>query len=277
MRPFFRNALLALATLILWPILRWLLDNALFDWFTDYLDKHWHIKEADLIASVSSYVIPLLLSALVVAFVYWLARQPTVAETHEQPAKLTYLGAPDYELGPAIIEMARGSAWGRWFAARELVDFGKPIDERKWYQIAASIVLEKLKDGKLVVRGRMHGQTGSEPIPQTDWRDIALYYFPDNRTLWKLRILPREGVTIQDDEVIGTDLSMRTVAHITRYDSLLVDSHQFETLWPRNEKVADSERRKFLKEARKRKLDPNAITVLSEPCSFSLYFRRLTP
>jgi hypothetical protein len=70
-------------------------------------------------------------------------------------------------------------------------------------------------------------------------------------------------------EVVDTDLSMGTVAHITRYDSLLVDSHQFESLWPRTEKAEDNERRKFLKEARRRKLDPNAIKMLSDPCTSS--------
>lgn len=205
-------------------------------------------------------------------------RQPSNSPAASRPTvKLTYLNARrDYDLGPAIIEMAHGSAWGRWFAARELVNAGKPIDERYWFQTAASMVMDKMRDGELVVRGRLHGQTGSELIPQTDWRDIALYYFPDNRTLWKLRIMPREGVTIQDGEVVDTDLSMRTVAHITRYDILLVDSHQFGHLWPRNEKIADSARRKYLKEARRRKLDPNAIKMLSEPCAFSAYLRRWT-
>jgi hypothetical protein len=197
-------------------------------------------------------------------------------KANSQP-KLTYLRARrDYDLGPAIIEMAHGSAWGRWFAARHLVTTGKPIDERYWFQTAASMVMDKMMDGELVVRGRLHGQTGNDSVPQTDWRDIVLYYFPDNRARWKLRILPREGVTIQDDEVIDTDLSMATVAHITRYDSLLVDSHQFEHLWPRNEKIADSERRKFLKEARKRKLDLDTIKMLSDPFAFWAYFRRWT-
>ena len=119
-------------------------------------------------------------------------RQPSNSPAASRPTvKLTYLNARcDYDLGPAIIEMAHGSAWGRWFAARELVNAGKPIDERYWFQTAASMVMDKMRDGELVVRGRLHGQTGSELIPQTDWRDIALYYFPDNRTLWKLRIMP---------------------------------------------------------------------------------------
>jgi hypothetical protein len=43
---------------------------------------------------------------------------------------MSYLSAHDYELGPAIIEMAYRSAWGRWFAAQQLVTMGKPIDER---------------------------------------------------------------------------------------------------------------------------------------------------
>jgi hypothetical protein len=176
---------------------------------------------------------------------------------------MSYLSAHDYELGPAIIEMAYRSAWGRWFAAQQLVTMGKPIDERYWFQTAAGQVLDKLRDGDLVVRGRLRGQTGSEIIPETDWRDVAFYYFPDNRVLWKLRVLPREAVTIQDDRVIHTDLSMETVSHITRYDNLLVDSRQFENLWPVTDQIADSKRQQFLKDARRRTLDANAIRALS--------------
>jgi hypothetical protein len=108
----------------------------------------------------------------------------------------------------------------------------------------------------------LRGQTGSEIVPETDWRDVAFYYFPDNRVLWKLRVLPREAVTIQDDRVIHTDLSMETVSHITRYDNLLVDSRQFENLWPVTDQSADSKRQQFLKDARRRTLDANAIRAL---------------
>jgi len=180
-------------------------------------------------------------------------------------AKLTYLSAHrDYDLGPAIIEMAHRSAWGKWFAARELVNASKPIDERYWLQTAASVVMDKMRDGELVIRGRLYGQTGSKPIPQTDWRDVALYYFPDNRALWRLRILPLEGVTIQDGDVIDTDLSLETVEHITQYESLLVDAHQFERLWPATDAVADKQRHQFLREAKKRKLAADAIKALAE-------------
>ena len=57
---------------------------------------------------------------------------------------LSYLSDRDSSLGPAIIRMARNSAWGRWYAAQQLVATGSPIDQLHLYQIAASVVMEKI-------------------------------------------------------------------------------------------------------------------------------------
>jgi hypothetical protein len=54
-------------------LLKWILDNALYDWFVHYLEDRWGIKEAALIASISSYVVPLLLAGAIVVLVYHLA------------------------------------------------------------------------------------------------------------------------------------------------------------------------------------------------------------
>ena len=47
------------------------------------------------------------------------------------------------------------------------------------------------------------------------------------------------------------------------YASLIVDSRQFEMLWPRQDKDSDWERLKFLEKARKAGVDPSLIAGLS--------------
>jgi hypothetical protein len=44
-------------------VLNWAFDHFLWDWFTNFLEVKWHLKEATLIASISSYVVPVLIVA----------------------------------------------------------------------------------------------------------------------------------------------------------------------------------------------------------------------
>jgi len=53
------------------------------------------------------------------------------------------------------------------------------------------------------------------------------------------------------------------VAHIFEYDSLIVDSRQFEQLWPKKDRDTDRARGQFLKTAeRKGVVDRNLIIGL---------------
>lgn len=52
----------------------WLVDHFLFDWLVRYLDGY-GIHEADLIATVSSYVLPALISIAIVLFTYQLVKR----------------------------------------------------------------------------------------------------------------------------------------------------------------------------------------------------------
>ena len=165
---------------------------------------------------------------------------------------LSYLSDRDSSLGPAIIRMARNSAWGRWYAAQQLVATGSPIDQLHLYQIAASVVMEKILDGDLVVRGRRRNpnRLDYEVIPPTDWHSSWLHFLRDPIVLWKMHVVPRGGVEINPDGTMRA--SDNTAAHRTSlldYDSLIVDAYQFETLWPKTDALADKKRRKFLRQA----------------------------
>ena len=162
---------------------------------------------------------------------------------------------------PAIERMAHKSALGQWYAAQILVTSGIPIDEVSRLNFAASKVRDKILDGALEIRGGIHNQYNA--IPRTEWRTAILGFFPDRMALWKMRVTPGGMVTMESDGSVHTDVDQDTIAHLLQFDSLLVDSYQFEDLWPRVESVADKERRQFLKEARKRHLDQDTIKDLS--------------
>jgi hypothetical protein len=68
------NTLLLLLWGVLWSTLQWLLGNFIYGWLIAYLDKYYNIKEANVIASVSSYIIPAIISCAVIAFVYLLGQ-----------------------------------------------------------------------------------------------------------------------------------------------------------------------------------------------------------
>jgi hypothetical protein len=57
------KALFSIAWAVLTGVLYWLLTHFLYSWFVQYLDVAYKIQDAKLIASISSYVIPALLSS----------------------------------------------------------------------------------------------------------------------------------------------------------------------------------------------------------------------
>lgn len=185
----------------------------------------------------------------------------------EQPKSrpLEYLGSTDCELSSAIRAMAHKSAWGRWYAAQNLAMSGSPIGEKYLLDIASSVVREQILDGALVVRGRLPDKIEYLSIDQTFWRSTVLLFLPDNISLWKLHLAPVGGFVIEPGRKMKADHkpSEKRNAIIKDYDSLLVNALQFESLWPKADKIADTKRKKFLKVARKKKLDSDTIKALS--------------
>jgi hypothetical protein len=183
------------------------------------------------------------------------------------PQKLEYLHNRDSQLGPAIISMARQSAWGRWYAAQHLVNSGTPISLQMLYQIAAGEVMQKITDGDLEVRGRRPDpeQLGFEQIDRTHWQSSWPMCVQDQFSIWKIVIGPKGGVELDRNAVVvradNPTAAKRT--SLLDYDLLLVDAFQFERLWPQKDKLADRERKKLLCKARWRGLDKDEIRRLS--------------
>lgn len=162
-----------------------------------------------------------------------------------------YLGDRDAELSHAIFLMGTISAWGRWFSAQYIADSGKPIDERYLMTTAAFQVLQEAMDGALEIRGRPANGVDYEPIPREAWRLVYFDAKPDARILWKFTVKPRSGI------------SPERVNQILSYDSLIVESQQFQQLWPRKDAATDAATTKLLKKARENGADTAAIERLS--------------
>jgi len=199
--------------------------------------------------------------------VYWDRIISRTWPRYSHQRELQYFDERDPTLGSAIQVMAQNSAWGRWYAAQHLVNSGVPITEQHLLQTAASIVTDQIVNGGIEVRGRRPERMEYEPIPRTDWRSSALSFVRDPVSLWRLAIFPRGGAEIAPDGTIArasNPAAAQRNSQIAGYDSLIVDARQFENVWPKREGLADRYRRRFLRRARKRKLDRTEIQRLSD-------------
>src|SRR6202030_639647 len=88
--------------LLLTAILHWAFDHFLWDWLIQFLEVRWHFGEATLIASVSSYIIPLLIVVSCVVALYWLLRQDIAAKQVASPR-------PDMKVSDAIDSIVNDS------------------------------------------------------------------------------------------------------------------------------------------------------------------------
>jgi hypothetical protein len=160
--------------------------------------------------------------------------------------------------------MAHKSAWGRWFAAQHLVANGRPIAGNFLLGAAARRVMAKILDGDLEIHGRIRDQNAYIVIPRTDWRGATFHFVPNPETQWEMLVAPIAGTIAFD----GTGSARiedgpDAINHLRRFDSFLVDSRQFENLWPIIDSAIDKKRQQLLKEAQKRHLDPDTIKELS--------------
>jgi hypothetical protein len=190
----------------------------------------------------------------------WKSLRRIFAGAQSEPnTSLQYLSGRDSELGSAIISMARQSAWGRWYAAQQLVNSGTRVGLQLLYQIAAGKVMDAITNGELEVRGRRPDpkRLDYEPIDRTHWRSCSLVCVSDPITIWKMKLIPIGGVELDREETIVRADNPTAVQRtsLLDYDSLIIDAYQFEKLWPKRKKDADKERRKFLLRAWWRGLD----------------------
>jgi hypothetical protein len=184
----------------------------------------------------------------------------------EAEQRLQYLSNEDTELGVAIMMMGMRSAWSKWFASQSLANNNhRPTSEASIMQIATGLVSQELVDGKLQARGRMPGQLNYEPIPREHWRSTVPHMVPDERSIWKLMLIPTGGAEFNPNgTVLARDqAAQQRNAQLQAYDSIIVSSHEFEMLWPRRDEQTDKARKRLLKAAKKAGADKTEIAKLS--------------
>lgn len=165
--------------------------------------------------------------------------------------RLAYLDDKNTELSVAVQRMVRRSTWSRWYAAHNYSLSGKAVDERRMLFLATTLIGTQLVDGTLVVIGRRPGSPYYEIIPPTYWRTTRLHFAADRSRLWKMHLVPPGGISRENNKA-GIAGATQGASRLATYESLLINSHQFEKLWPATDRQADKELRKFLKKARRK-------------------------
>lgn len=215
-------------------------------------NKDWVGEAIELLEYPPGWVTTLVIASgfgLVVWDTTLLRRRPTVAAK----SRLAYLPRQYTPVDLAIFQMARVSAWGKWYAAQHLAQAKMPIDEYHLMSTAASIVVNAALEGNLAIRGTLPNNAVSEEIPQDNWGWAYLNPTPDPVRIWKIDVVPCHGV------------DPNRISRLLSYDLLTVNARQFEDLWPLHDKLTDSARAVFLKQARQFGVDKAEIEKLSTP------------
>src|ERR1700724_3037305 len=99
--------------------------------------------------------------------------------------------------------------------------------------------MPKIIDGDLEVRGRRPDpqQLGLESIDRTHWRSSWLAPVKDAVFLWKMKLIPRGGVELdQKGTIVRADnVTAARRTSLLDYDLLLIDAYQFEGVWPQKD------------------------------------------
>ena len=155
----------------------------------------------------------------------------------------SYLRDRDTEMSHAIVMMVWKSAWAKWFAAQTLTashfaGVSESSRERGLLSLASSLVVDKAMNGELEIRGRPSDSKNYEVIAREDWRLAFLDPEPNPNSIWKMVVKPRTGE------------SPDRIKRLLDYDSLIVDSTQFQELWPAQDAANDKARKELLKAAK---------------------------
>jgi len=187
------------------------------------------------------------------SFIDWLLAWRS-AHRRKGDQAISYLPEPDCDLSFAMWAMSDTSAWSKWYRAQALVTDSMP-GERSYMDIVVGKVEEQALKGTLQIRGRPAESKDWEPIKREDWLSARLDIQPNTGlgSPWKVRIMPRGGI------------DRKLVSGLIKYDNrLLVNSAQFQSIWPRQDAEIDRARKQLLKEASRLGCDPAKIRLLNK-------------
>jgi hypothetical protein len=176
---------------------------------------------------------------------WWLNRYPPFQLwrlQHSDAKQTRYLSGVEVGLQHAMYAMSLRSAWARWYMAQHLAAVGtSPLPEAMLLDIAAnSMVLDALVNGTLTAMGRLPGQIEAVSIPRHFWHYTCFEIKPDDRTIWRISLRDRNEVPEERKR------------YLPKYEDLLINTEEFERLFPRNDPLTDAARRKLLRQARRK-------------------------
>jgi hypothetical protein len=174
-----RKALIAVLGLVFVGFLKWAFDHFLWDWFVQFIEVRWHLKEAALIASVSSYAFPILIVAACIAALYFLIRTDVFAAQQLASAQDTNRYMTAYE---AIHYIADKSEFGnetRQYRGQQYVPVvGHTIPMKKNALLEAQSEFKRVAAfGVIKAIGRLDGAGEHVQIPDTYWMSAGLSPF----------------------------------------------------------------------------------------------------
>jgi len=207
------TAALGLLGVILEECFRWAFDHFLWDWLIQFFETTWHFKEAELIASISSYVVPIVGAALCIIAIYWLLRHEMAKG--QIPLATHPLGANRYMTAhEALHYLADESAWGKstshYADRRRYAVTDKLVTTKKVPLLEAPEEFKRVAEqGAIKAVGILNGQ--AVQIPETYWALATLD--PTNR----------DGGT------------MATTRHpVPIYEKVIISQEDIERAWPRS-------------------------------------------
>jgi hypothetical protein len=104
----YSKAILAAVWIALTLVVRWVLDDFSFDWFVHYLRSGWQLQDATLIASISGFLISVLVSGGLVYGVYAVAKRYTTLGTRYSTGRdLDPSSSKKFELGQKAILLSQ--------------------------------------------------------------------------------------------------------------------------------------------------------------------------
>ncbi len=172
--------------------------------------------------------------------------------TRANKRRTRYLSATETPLGHAMLVMSLRSAWARGYSAQHLVNNGTPIEDQSLLNhIANTTVLDELVEGTLTVMGRLPGEFQAVPIPKHYWHYRCFAVQRDHATLWKISLRDRDGVPKAREQALP------------QYEDLLVNSEDFERLFPMSDPVTDAARKSLLRLAKQKNLPQAEIDRLA--------------
>lgn len=134
--------------------------------------------------------------------------------------RLKYLSDTRTELTTAVFHATLRSAWAKGFKNQGAANAAGPFDDGYVSRVLTSLITDAAMNGHLQVFGRPPSATAYVAIPADTWRLATLYVEDHPRTIYRVRAMARHNV------------DPARIADVLSYDSLVVDSVEFEALWP---------------------------------------------